>query len=157
MTLHRPSNVDHKDKLEDLIGMVSKISEKIQVLFPAHPRTSKNIKDFDIKVPQTIKVIPPQDYINFLGLVSKARMVLTDSGGIQEETTVLKVPCVTLRNNTERPITIEKGTNILAGTDLLEILSIINTILKGNVKTGVIPELWDGKAADRISNILTAK
>lgn len=155
MTLHRPSNVDHKDKLEDLIDMVSKISEKIQVLFSAHPRTSKNLNEFGIKIPKAVNVIPPQSYIDFLGLAYNAKIVLTDSGGIQEETTVLRVPCVTLRNNTERPVTIDEGTNILAGTNPSKIFSIIKTILNGNVKSGTIPELWDGKAADRISAILT--
>ena len=154
MTLHRPSNVDLKRKLKEILDMVSQISEDIPILFSAHPRTANNIKKFDLKIPKTIRVIPPKGYIDFLGLADNAKLVLTDSGGIQEETTVLGVPCVTIRTNTERPITVDKGTNILAGTNPSEILSIIRKILKGDSKNGVIPELWDGKAAIRISDIL---
>ena len=154
MTLHRPSNVDFKNKLKAILDMVSKVSENIPVLFSAHPRTANNIKKFDLKISKTVKVISPRGYTDFLGLAYNAKLVLTDSGGIQEETTVLGVPCVTLRTNTERPITIDKGTNILAGTNPDNIFSIINKILKGDVKNGLIPELWDGKAANRISDIL---
>ncbi len=156
MTLHRPSNVDFKTKLKAILDMVSKVSENIPILFSAHPRTEKNIEKFDLKVSKTLRIISPMAYINFLGLAHNAKLVLTDSGGIQEETTVLGVPCVTLRTNTERPITIDKGTNILAGTNPVDIFSIIESILKGDVKNGLIPELWDGKAANRISDILTS-
>ena len=154
VTLHRPSNVDNLDDLAKFINMMNQISKNIGILFPAHPRTKKNINSFGLHLSKSINIIDPLPYIEFLGLLSNARIVLTDSGGIQEETTTLKIPCVTLRNNTERPITVDEGTNILAGTEPDSIIPIINRIAEGSIKKGSIPPLWDGKSAQRITNII---
>ncbi|MEW6201953.1 MAG: UDP-N-acetylglucosamine 2-epimerase, partial [bacterium] len=165
LTLHRPVNVDVKKTLSEIIDALLEISRNIPILFPAHPRTVKNIKKFGFQkkfTPYQPSVSPakgmiimePLGYLPFLALMSGARMALTDSGGIQEETTYLKVPCLTLRENTERPITIELGTNILTGTDKEKIVTEARKILRGKAKKGKIPALWDGKAAQRIVKML---
>ncbi len=158
ITLHRPSNVDTKEMLSKLIEMVSNISKKIPIVFPVHPRTRKNISSFNLEKKiqnKDIIITEPQGYLDFLCLIAHAKLVLTDSGGIQEETTVLGVPCITLRENTERPVTIEQGTNILLSTDTKKIEKTVNDLLSGKIIVrGKIPELWDGKAAQRIVQIL---
>tara|TARA_Y100001970_G_C14193557_1_gene836784 strand:- start:203 stop:1237 length:1035 start_codon:yes stop_codon:yes gene_type:complete len=155
VTLHRPSNVDNKFELSKYIDILNQISTDCSILFPCHPRTLKNIKNFNLELSNSIKLVPPLGYLEFLGLLSNCSFVLTDSGGIQEETTALKIPCITLRENTERPITIDVGTNILAGTNKKNILLEVKKIINGNIKVGRIPELWDGKTAQRITKIIS--
>lgn len=157
VTLHRPSNVDNKNKLKDILVALNKISKDMVIYFPVHPRTEKNIKNFGlnslIKSPN-IKMMPPKSYIDFLTLWKDASLVLTDSGGLQDETTVLGVPCFTIRENTERPVTINQGTNVLAGTTSKGILKTFDELKKGKNKKGRVPELWDGKTAERIVKAL---
>lgn len=154
LTLHRPSNVDSVEKLANLLGAVNAIATQVLVVFPVHPRTQQRLADSGIRTHPQLKVIPPASYLDFLCLLSKATLVLTDSGGIQEETTALGVPCLTLRENTERPVTITQGTNQLVGTSPSRIISAANEILAGNPKLGRTPPLWDGHAAGRIVEIL---
>src|SRR5215469_8493898 len=146
VTLHRPSNVDDPAKLEGLLDMLVQLSRRIPVVFPVHPRTSQRIEGNHLPKSCLILTVP-LGYLDFLRLMSEARLVLTDSGGIQEETTILQVPCLTLRENTERPITIECGTNKLAGTDPERILALALVALDEKPNRGRVPELWDGKAA----------
>jgi UDP-N-acetylglucosamine 2-epimerase (non-hydrolysing) len=152
LTLHRPSNVDCHDRLACIIEAVNAIAARIPVDFPIHPRTAPRLAD--IPLHRRIRTVEPMSYLPFLGLVASSRMVLTDSGGIQEETTVLGVPCLTMRPNTERPITCEIGTNILVGTDPRRIVREAVSILDGRQRPGAIPEKWDGCAAERIVDIL---
>jgi UDP-N-acetylglucosamine 2-epimerase (non-hydrolysing) len=152
-TLHRPSNVDDPTSLAGLIRMLSSLSEKLPVVFPVHPRTSASIEASGIPH-HNVLLLPPLGYLEFLGLTSQARLVLTDSGGVQEETTILRVPCLTLRENTERPITIEQGTNRLAGTDPSKVLSMALAILNAPALTSRIPDFWDGSASTRILDVL---
>jgi UDP-N-acetylglucosamine 2-epimerase (non-hydrolysing) len=154
LTLHRPSNVDSSVKLTQLLGAIDSVAKEIPVIFPAHPRTQHSPTHAGIRHHPNLRVISPVGYLDFLCLLSKATMVLTDSGGIQEETTALGVPCLTLRENTERPITISQGTNLLVGTDPAKIVTAATKILNGEGKTGRIPELWDGHTAERIVHIL---
>jgi UDP-N-acetylglucosamine 2-epimerase (non-hydrolysing) len=154
LTLHRPSNVDSTEKLAELLGAINSIAAQVPVIFPVHPRTQQRLSSAGITTHPELKLIPPIGYLDFLCLLSKATLVLTDSGGIQEETTALGVPCLTLRENTERPITISQGTNQLIGTDPAKILAAAQQILAGNGKPGRIPPLWDGHAAERIVQIL---
>lgn len=157
LTMHRPSNVDDPAVLERLCRVLAEISESLPLVFPIHPRTQKRLVDTGLeKLLQggRIHTIPPQGYLEMLGLMKDARLVLTDSGGIQEETTALGVPCITLRENTERPITITEGTNTLAGTSAEKILASFREILQTGGKAGRIPECWDGKAAERIVAVL---
>lgn len=153
VTLHRPSNVDEIETLEPLIETFAKVAKLLPLVFPAHPRTRRNIERFGLQAMLTPEVIllPPQGYLEIIGLMSEAKVVLTDSGGIQEETTALGVPCLTLRDNTERPITIEEGTNTLVGRDKKLIVGSVEDILTTRGKRGRIPELWDGRAAERIA------
>ncbi len=158
LTLHRQENVDNKDKLTNILNALTKICKKIPIVFPIHPRTLKNINNFGIKdllIDTQVQVIEPLGYIDFLKLEMDARMVLTDSGGIQEETTVLGIPCLTLRNTTERPITLSQGTNKLVGSNTEEIVSSALEVLQSRTKESKIPEYWDGKAAERIVNIIS--
>ena len=154
VTLHRPSNVDEPEKLKELLNILIAISKKIPLIFTLHPRTKNNIFNFNLNYIYECKNIiflPPQGYLEMLGLMSNATLILTDSGGLQEESTALGIPCLTLRDNTERPITIEQGTNTLVGGNKDIILSCIDEILLGRGKSGIIPEYWDGLAADRIA------
>jgi UDP-N-acetylglucosamine 2-epimerase (non-hydrolysing) len=154
LTLHRPSNVDSADKLAELMSTIEAVASELPVVFPVHPRTKQRLAEAGaIRNPQ-LRLIDPIGYLDFLCLLSQATLVLTDSGGIQEETTALGVPCLTLRENTERPITISQGTNLLVGTDPTQIINAARDILAGKSKAGRIPPLWDGKAADRIVEIL---
>jgi UDP-N-acetylglucosamine 2-epimerase (non-hydrolysing) len=154
LTLHRPSNVDSTEKLKELLGAVDAVAQQIPVVFPVHPRTQQRLSQAAIKTHPNLRIIPPVGYLDFLCLLSKASLVLTDSGGIQEETTALGVPCLTLRENTERPITISQGTNLLVGTDPEKIVAAARGVLSGKSKAGRIPPLWDGHAAERIVEIL---
>ena len=152
LTLHRPTNVDSADRLAPILGAINAIAKRIPVVFPVHPRTAPRLKEFELH--PRLRIVDPMSYLPFLGLVARSRMVLTDSGGIQEETTVLGVPCLTMRPNTERPITCDIGTNVLVGTDPHRILREANLILDGQTRAGAIPEKWDGRAAERIVDIL---
>lgn len=157
LTLHRPSNVDEEDVLKRLLTTLAEISKDIPLVFPVHPRTKAKIKDAglgELLNPQRILTLPPQGYLEMLGLMSEARVVLTDSGGIQEETTALGVPCITLRENTERPITVEQGTNTIVGTDPARIRESFDDVMANGGKAGRVPELWDGNAAKRIVTVL---
>jgi UDP-N-acetylglucosamine 2-epimerase (non-hydrolysing) len=154
LTLHRPSNVDSADKLRELMSAIQAVATELPVIFPVHPRTKQRLAETGaINNPQ-LRLIDPLGYLDFLCLLSRATLVLTDSGGIQEETTALGVPCLTLRENTERPVTISQGTNLLVGTDPVHIRTAAQDILAGKSKAGRIPPLWDGKAAGRIVEIL---
>ena len=150
-TLHRPSNVDDRVTLTRIVSVLQTIGRDIPVVFPIHPRTRQRLEIWNIKAdPERIRFIDPLGYLDFLKLVGSAAVVLTDSGGIQEETTILKVPCLTLRENTERPCTVELGSNQLVGTDPEKILAAYKAVLDGKVKVGEVPPLWDGNAAERI-------
>lgn len=154
LTLHRPSNVDSTANLSELLAALNAVAAQIPVVFPVHPRTQRRLSQSGIPTHPQLRLIPPVGYLDFLCLLSNATLVLTDSGGIQEETTALGIPCLTLRENTERPITISQGTNQLVGTDPAKIVSAANEILAGEAKPGRIPQLWDGHAAERIVEIL---
>ena len=157
LTLHRPSNVDDAAVLHTLLRAVADVSRSLPVIFPVHPRTRSRIEGFGLMELITlanVTLLPPQGYLEMLGLMKDARLVLTDSGGIQEETTALGVPCITLRHNTERPITVSEGTNTIAGTDPEKIHALVNDILQTGGKAGKSPEFWDGKAAHRIASVL---
>jgi len=157
LTLHRPSNVDDPATLRSLLGAICEISRLLPVVFPMHPRTRAKIEREGLNSmfeSHSVIALPPQGYLEMLGLMQGARIVLTDSGGIQEETTSLGVPCVTLRDNTERPITVEHGTNTLVGQNPARIVEVVEEILRTGGKAGKIPELWDGKASERIAAIL---
>jgi len=154
VTLHRPSNVDRPDALGPLLDALRQVSEKLPLVFALHPRTRANIDRFglaELVAGSRVVVLPPQGYLEMLGLMSGATVVLTDSGGMQEETTALGVPCLTLRENTERPITIDQGTNTLVGRDRGRIAREVDEIIAGRGKRGRVPELWDGHAAERIA------
>ena len=149
VTMHRPSNVDELSGLKNIIKMLNKLSDHINVIFPIHPRTEKKMRQAGLTFNDSVLCIAPLSYIEFLSLLNYASIVLTDSGGVQEETTYLGVQCVTYRNNTERPVTIDVGTNHLAGCDVNNTLKVIQTILNDGGKTGKIPKNWDGKAGLR--------
>ena len=160
LTLHRPSNVDEKEIFSGLLAALTEIGEKLPIIFPAHPRTRARIDEFgfaDRVKNSNIKLIEPLGYLDFLRLYSGAKLVLTDSGGLQEETTALSIPCLTLRENTERPITIEMGTNILVGTNPQKITETAFDVLanKNQTQDAKIPPLWDGKSAERICDIFS--
>lgn len=153
VTLHRPSNVDRPDTLRDLLATLGEVAARLPLVFALHPRTSGHIDRFGLiglVDPARMVLLPAQGYLEMVGLMSAATLVLTDSGGLQEETTALGVPCLTLRENTERPITVEQGTNRLVGADRDAILRGVEDILAGRGKRGRLPELWDGHAAERI-------
>lgn len=160
LTLHRPSNVDDKKTFLRIIKALSTISKYLPVVFPIHPRTEKQINIFKLKRffdNSNIKLVRPIGYLDNLNLMMNSKFVLTDSGGIQEETTVLKIPCLTLRENTERPITAEVGSNTVVGTDTNRILSEFDKIMSNKYKKGKIPKYWDGKSSERIVKILERK
>jgi UDP-N-acetylglucosamine 2-epimerase (non-hydrolysing) len=149
MTLHRPSNVDNADQLRKLLNVLEKGTEELPVIFPVHPRTRNNLEKFGIQL-HHVKMVDPLGYLEFNYLVQHAKGVITDSGGITEETTVMAVPCMTLRNSTERPETCTIGTNELLGTDPSVLQQALQKLFSGEWKKGAIPPLWDGKAAERI-------
>ena len=153
VTLHRPSNVDESGRLRAVLESLLEINERLAVVFPVHPRTRSRIAEFGIDV-SGLHLLDPSPYIEFLALQRRATVVITDSGGIQEETTYLNVPCLTLRENTERPITVEVGTNVLVGRDPGLLRGEVLKILEGNGKKGAVPPLWDGCAGHRIAAVL---
>lgn len=152
VTLHRPSNVDNTDQLEHLVELLNTVAEQRRIIFPIHPRTKKNMELFGYleKLDKNVVLTEPIGYLDFLALTSNAELILTDSGGIQEESTYLGVQCITLRTSTERPVTVDVGTNQLLGNDLKKALETALEVLNGNKKNGEVPELWDGNAAERI-------
>jgi UDP-N-acetylglucosamine 2-epimerase (non-hydrolysing) len=154
VTLHRPSNVDDPAQLSRLAGLLNYVGQKLPVVFPIHPRTRQRLADAHIATEGLI-LSPPLGYLDFLRLMAESRFVLTDSGGIQEETTVLGVPCLTLRENTERPVTLEQGTNRLVGADPQAAQAAVEEVLSKDFPPGRIPELWDGKASVRIVETLS--
>jgi UDP-N-acetylglucosamine 2-epimerase (non-hydrolysing) len=154
LTLHRPSNVDSKETFEEIGAALNQIAEERPILFPMHPRTKKMMQQFDIKLSDNIKLMPPLGFKEALFLWKDARLVMTDSGGLQEETTAMGVPCITLRENTERPITIEIGTNVLAGNKKESILNAYKQVVENERKEYSVPPKWDGRAAERIWKIL---
>jgi UDP-N-acetylglucosamine 2-epimerase (non-hydrolysing) len=155
LTMHRPSNVDERRALGGLLHVLKRITKLLDVVYPIHPRTEKMLKQYGLSA-DFLKIVPPLGYLDFVKLMMNARCVLTDSGGIQEETTVLEIPCLTLRNNTERPVTVSEGTNTIVGKDPEKIFHTVETILKGKMKKGKRPKLWDGKAARRICRTIDA-
>lgn len=151
VTLHRPSNVDHKDKLASTIAALGRVAQRLPLIFAVHPRTRAQIGSFGIAVPDGLHLTEPLPYMEFLNLWKDAVIVLTDSGGVQEETTALGVPCATLRDTTERPITISNGTNVLVGSDPARIIAAAEAVVMGDRRRAFRrPELWDGRAAARI-------
>ena len=157
ITLHRPSNVDDREVFSRIGKALKEISTHLPLIFPTHPRTRENIKKFGIDLGSNITLVGPQAYMPFLDLWKNAAVVLTDSGGLQEETTALGIPCITIRENTERPITVDEGTNTLVGTNPERIIQEVDNILQGKGKQGHRPQLWDGHAAERIVEILEKK
>ncbi len=158
LTLHRPSNVDTPAALGALVATLAELQQLLPVIFPVHPRTEQRLEEFglwpQIQSLPALTVTPPLGYLDFIGLLSTARLVMTDSGGIQEETTVLGIPCLTLRENTERPETITNGTNTIVGGSRALILERVRSILGGEAPAARVPELWDGHAAQRIADHL---
>ena len=154
LTLHRPSNVDDKATFERILSALEDIQQTVPVVFPIHPRTQKRMEEYGLterfEKASGIRRVEPLGYLEFLSLTARAAFILTDSGGLQEESTALGIPCLTLRENTERPITVQEGTNVIVGTDDARIREEARAIIAGNGKTGRIPALWDGKTADRI-------
>ena len=153
VTLHRPANVDDGATLSGILQSLIEVSRDLEIVFPAHPRTRQRIAEFGLDSRQ-LRVTDPLSYIDFLALQSRATAVITDSGGIQEETTYLGIPCLTLRENTERPITVSLGTNTLIGRDRAKLRAELARILSGNAKKGSVPPLWDGKAGERIAALV---
>jgi UDP-N-acetylglucosamine 2-epimerase (non-hydrolysing) len=161
LTLHRPSNVDDPVVFSRILDALEVIQKDLPIIFPIHPRTRKNITSMNLQKRidnlARLHLIDPIGYLDFLKLQSSAKVVLTDSGGIQEETTVLKVPCITLRENTERPVTVEIGSNQVVGTDTEKIIHAFRIVMKGDFRECRIPPLWDGKAAERILDVIEEK
>ena len=157
VTLHRPSNVDDRDALRESLTLLRDVARRLPLVWPVHPRARANIDRFGLAplvADGRIALLPPQGYLEMLGLLARSTLVLTDSGGIQEETTALAVPCLTMRDNTERPITIEQGTNTLVGRNRRRALECVDEILRSGGKRGRRPELWDGRAAERVADEL---
>ena len=154
-TFHRPSNVDSLGNLNELVKFLNEVSKEYDVVFPIHPRTLNNFKKFHLleKINKNVHLIEPLGYINFLSLVIDSKGVVTDSGGIQEETCFLKIPCITVRNSTERPVTIEMGTNQLVGSNFDAALKAIE-VFNNSLQNTMIPPLWDGKTSKRIVEII---
>ena len=157
VTLHRPSNVDNEENVKQVFNLLNKLSEKRKIIFPVHPRTVKVVEKLGISVCANLILTEPIGYIDFLSLMKNAELVITDSGGLQEETTYLGTQCITVRDNTERPVTVEVGTNQLIGTDLKKVEESAIDVLNGNRKAGNVPELWDGKVAERIKKIILSE
>lgn len=161
VTLHRPANVDDPKILESLLDVLIDISKRLKLIFPIHPRTEKRLTDFGlldkVKSADAIVLAPPLGYLDFLALSSQAKVIVTDSGGLQEESTVLGVPCLTLRPNTERPCTTEGGTSTLIGNDAALLNQCLEDVLEGRYKNGTAPKVWDGKAAERIANVIVER
>lgn len=154
LTLHRPSNVDDRDILKGIVNALNIIADSIPIIFPVHPRTRENLNKYNISLSENVVATAPLPYMELLNLLIDAELVFTDSGGLQEETTALGIPCLTIRDNTERPITVTEGTNVIVGVDPEKILTESRKILGGEKKRGNRPELWDGNAAKRIVDVL---
>lgn len=156
VTLHRPANVDTEEGLKGLCDMLNRISAKKKIVFPIHPRTKNNLEKYGLTniVSGNVLLTDPLGYIEFVSLIKNSLLIVTDSGGIQEESTYLQIPCITVRDNTERPVTVTVGTNRLIGTDTGKVERAVDEILQGKIKPGKIPELWDGYAAGRICKIV---
>ncbi len=156
VTLHRPSNVDDEVMLRRWIATLQEVCQELQVVFPIHPRTRARLQSFDLAMANDDRflLLDPLGYLEFLALQRQAALVITDSGGVQEESTYLRVPCLTARENTERPVTVEEGTNVLVGQDMERLRAEVDRILAGTFKTGTIPQLWDGRAGERIANVI---
>jgi UDP-N-acetylglucosamine 2-epimerase (non-hydrolysing) len=158
LTLHRPANVDDAVVLERLLRACIELSRELPVVFPLHPRTRRQIENAGfaqlLQSAKTMSLYPPLGYLHFVHLMAHARMVLTDSGGVQEESTALGVPCLTLREETERPVTVTEGTNVIVGSDVERIRTEAGRILRGQGRAGRIPDRWDGHAAERIAALL---
>jgi UDP-N-acetylglucosamine 2-epimerase (non-hydrolysing) len=158
LTLHRAENVDHSERLKNIMDGLEEVQKHIRIIYPIHPRSCKMIRAFGftekILEMANLRLIDPKGYLDFLNLVINSKFVLTDSGGLQEETTVLDIPCLTMRGETERPVTVTEGTNIIVGTDKDKIIEESLKIINGISKKGKIPDLWDGKAAERIVNVI---
>jgi UDP-N-acetylglucosamine 2-epimerase (non-hydrolysing) len=161
VTLHRPSNVDERETLAALAGVLLEIAARMAIVFPIHPRTRERLQRFGLDerlaAAPNVTLTEPLGYHESLGLIDSAAVALTDSGGIQEETSVLGVPCLTLRPNTERPVTIDLGTNTLIGGDLSKVVPLVDDVRAGRYKTGSPIPLWDGHAAERICDVLAAE
>ena len=162
MTMHRPSNVDNASSLQRILEIIRNTAAKKAIVFPVHPRTENNLKKFnlweELQTIPNVHLLGPQGYLQFLNLMDNAALIITDSGGIQEETTFLQVPCITFRSSTERPITVELGTNVLMkNLNVDKVAHEANQVFDGNSEKGTIPPLWDGHAADRIAKILFEK
>jgi len=155
ITLHRPSNVDDPEKLDAILSAIKEASSDLPIIFPVHPRTRQTIDKFKIN-DKNILMIDPQGYLEFMYLIQNAKGVITDSGGITEEATVLNIPCLTLRNSTERPETVIIGTNELIGDDLCKLRLYLKKIMDGEWKKGTVPPFWDGKTSDRIIDVLSS-
>jgi UDP-N-acetylglucosamine 2-epimerase (non-hydrolysing) len=156
VTLHRPSNVDDPVMLRTLMSTLVRVSERLPLVFPVHPRTLSRLESLGFDGPSSLVLTPPVGYLEMLGLMKDAKLVLTDSGGMQEETTALGVACLTLRENTERPITVTEGTNTVVGRDPARIESEVDAILTTGGKSGRRPELWDGNASSRVRDVLVS-
>jgi UDP-N-acetylglucosamine 2-epimerase (non-hydrolysing) len=154
VTLHRPSNVDDRGTLQAMLDLLAGIHEHTPVLFPAHPRTQARLQAWGLALPKGLRLCAPVGYVDFLSLMADARLALTDSGGVQEETTALGVPCLTLRETTERPVTVTNGTNMVVGTDSCRILTAVNEVLAAGPMPRRLPPLWDGQTAPRIARLL---
>ena len=164
VTLHRPSNVDNKENFKKILEIfrdINRINPELDIVFPIHPRTMKMLKKFRLTAQMeslnNLIITEPFGYLDFLKLMMESKIVLTDSGGIQEETTFLKIPCITLRDNTERPVTVSEGTNEVCGLNRQKIRNQIRKIESGKFKKGKVPKLWDGETASRIVKILLSK
>lgn len=157
VTLHRPSNVDSAEMLARIVGALREVATEIPLAFPVHPRTRGTLEKFGIDLGPNITLVGPQPYMSFLHLWKDAAVVLTDSGGLQEETTALGVPCITIRENTERPVTVDEGSNVVVGTDPARIVAEVRKVLRGEGKQGRRPHLWDGRAAQRIVEVLASE
>ena len=161
LTAHRPENVDEESKLKNLVEMIDEVQRLVKVVYPVHPRTIKMMKQFNLydnfRKMANVAVCEPLGYLDFICLIKNSKFVITDSGGLQEESTYLGIPCLTIRKNTERPVTVEQGTNTITGLDKNRVIAEIHKIMKGKYKHGRKIKLWDGKAAERIVEVLVNK
>ncbi|HZS39504.1 MAG TPA: UDP-N-acetylglucosamine 2-epimerase, partial [Polyangia bacterium] len=156
LTLHRPSNVDEPAALAQLLAILEQVTGELDVIFPVHPRTQARLeaaRQSGARIPERLRLLPPLGYLDFIALLDGAKLALTDSGGVQEETTALSIPCLTLRENTERPITCRVGSNQLVGRDPAKVRRALAAILAGDFPRGTRPPLWDGHAAERIVEV----
>ncbi|MCP4478682.1 MAG: UDP-N-acetyl glucosamine 2-epimerase [Planctomycetaceae bacterium] len=161
VTLHRPANVDSQPVLEALVNVLLDISDEMPLVFPIHPRTKSRLEEFDLGIKleaaKNIHCIGPAGYLDFLCLTSNSKFIVTDSGGLQEESTALGIPCLTMRPSTERPVTSTEGTSTLIGSDADKLENLLRQVIQGDYKCGKCPDLWDGKAAERIAKIFAAE